>query len=148
MIYSCSSNYSNTSFVSCNGSLTGYDDEGLQGRYVACSVPYTLQSNYLYCSGSVDRAQTIADLDSSYYLFMSDNVVLSSGYLNLPDSDLETMTVSDYEASLVVTPDPDTGTGNYPALTSADYSALITAALPVLVVAFSFRFLYRLIINR
>lgn len=149
MIYSCSKNWSLTTNPNCNGSLTPVSDES-DGRYVACSVPYTLYSStnpYLVCSGSKQREKKLPSFTQDFYLFQSDNVELINGYAYLPDNDLTTVTVSDYLNSLVV-PDPDTNGNGVPSMSHADYTSLISLALPVLVIAFSYRVLYRLIVNR
>ena len=159
-IIHCSGTFSETMNPKCYGTVTtvfeSYADET---NYISCSLPYEMPyaNDYLYCRGAKAYAQKVEELPQEYYLLTSESVIQdSAGYLNIADRvSFDSIRVSDFielAASSGTSTDESSGSSSSDitesSLTAADYTNLISLVIPSLVIAWSFRMICRLILNR
>lgn len=147
MIYTCSEPFLTTTDIRCTGSAVPVSEATSSGNYSLCSIPFELNnSGRLSCYGSVSATSDILNADPNLFLFSADLVPSTNDRFTV-SSDINSFLVSDYQASIPVNPEPPNN-GEYTGFTAAEYSNLISIALPSLVLAFSFKMIYRLIMNR
>lgn len=131
-----------TSFLRCNGNILEADNpyENSSSFFYGCSTEYSLTSinKYLKCSAERDTDK-YDQLSKDYYIFQLDSYVNNSGYIK---------SVQNLQSQTVSTVDSTFQEAESTGLTIGQYNQLVESALPVFLVAFTFRFLARFIINK
>lgn len=136
-----------SNYPRCSSGITFSESPESADNLLLCDQPFEVVSNYLVCYGNMSQV-TYDSLGNftDYYQFQQSTAVEDRGWIQPDQATFTTQTVQEFIDS------QNTNNNNngeqYTGLTAQEYSQLITLALPVLVLAFSFGFLYRMIMNR
>lgn len=137
MYVSCSIPYTyvtNNDRPRCMGNIFLEQDITNTQNIASCSVPFTETNTIITCIGTFTNVTSSTTIDQDYILQV-DTITEQNGYLrypvNMTNELIEQQTSSDNQT-----------------LSAVEYGELITLALPSLIIAFTFNFLYRQIINR
>lgn len=129
----------------CRSGITFSENPDTAANLLLCDQQFEIVSDYLLCYGTMTQV-TYASLQNftDYYQFQQSTATQDRGWI-LPDqASFTTQTVQEF----IDSQSNNNNGANYTGLTAQEYSQLMTLALPVLVLAFSFGFLYRMIMNR
>ena len=101
--------------------------------YATCSKPFVVFDAHLKCNNTF-KTKNDLNFNDGHYLFQLDSHINGLGFILQP-TNLKNITVLKTETESTE-------------FSAEDYSSLISLALPSLVLAFSFSFIYRQIINK
>lgn len=120
----------------CKGTFELLQDNTQALNLATCSIPFTTINTRIVCEGELVNS-SYSTLTQGYNLFQLDDFTPNNGFIRYP-----------LNATNELINTPTLPVDNSQVLSPADYSALITLALPALVIAFSFNMIFRQIINR